>query len=1349
MAPVLYPPPEPKKEDETRHGAEPHYTSTTTSYMRIREAAYQSQVMYLEEAALAREQDVGHGDHAGADLLRTLLTHRFGNCVRGWRCALDPSRRFQVSMGEFATTLRRLGFAGDAKEAWVGLGGAKRGMITLADVDEDSARKLKGLHAAFEETGESLKTICENRDSFRIDVSQFLDACKKLKKAVKKPEQVFALLPNGGESSAYVTMEDAVWLDLFCVPPKSFEPKPGPRRSCTRALELRTEAAVERRRLFDAGRQPWQERPPSRSRAVENLRLLLHHKHGSICRAWWDEIDKDAMGIIPRSEFLTAVERIGYKGDLNALWHGLVRHAAKETLDKGITVSDLDAPDSASGSGSGSSHEDVAEGDLISLDDLEPRAPMAVKNFQEACSVRFGSVAQAFERLEAKEKPLITNFELFTWCQIVGLQENAELLWAYLDQGDKGVISLEALDQTAAHKVYDKKQLVWAKSEVEEKLKVTHPTRRIPIHERATTPSGQRPENEEYRSRDDFIKLLMRRYGSVIRAWRRALDKDGNGKLSRNEFMVNVRCIGFKGNLEELWRQFELDLSGSLTLEDIDPESQEECKNFYDCICTSLGGLEQAFKTSNNDKNGQLKYKEFLALCNAMGFEGNTQRLWSHLDVDGSGQLALEDVQFLEQMEHFGDMSELLAQETRKRKGQKALAREQRAQERDTTKFVKEHNQIKLRVLAEKNKEKLRTEFIQTLSRRYGSVVKGWHRFLDPQKKGKIGYHDFRQKMCGIAGKGKEAQSKIDDLWEQLVHPDGSEHLELRDLDPLAHAEVDRFKEQCLNRYGTLEKAFCAIDRDGSGTVSYQEFKEWCADIKFTGSERRLFDFLDNDGSGSIGLKEIDPGTAKKARQALKDIDFRNETTASRENKHQSQRQLEEMREAWARQKVLDMGAKNIGEFRKLLVRRFGSIVKAWRKGLSPDGTRRIGFVKFCERCRKVGYAGSLDELWQSMGCDDRTPLSLEIIEPAIAKDLTEFREKMLDRFGSIKAAFEFIDQDGSMSVDLTEFSKACREVQFIGNERRLFEYLDTDDSGSVSLQEVDKDAASMVISDRKKKDKEHQALKKETELEAKQKKEKLAEEDKGDIGAKTKVGFLKLLERKFGTVLRAWRKALDTDGNGRLSYIEFCSACRALGYAGNVKTLWKILDDDNSGHISIKELDPEGARLIQSFLSGCAKRLGGLRAAFGSDGSLRLRKDDFKSLCHTIGIKEKDAWEKLFGFLDHMDHQSITFEDVRFLKDDAKRRKKVDVACIRDGPLHLRLRPRPVGFKKAKSLPSLQGEQKSKKVKDAWNCRHHVLDRTADTMDQLLWDVIHIKQREHPAAEGHWTEWVIGEECE
>eukprot|EP00746_Dinoflagellata_sp_MGD_P112022 gnl/MRDRNA2_/MRDRNA2_48898_c0_seq1.p1 gnl/MRDRNA2_/MRDRNA2_48898_c0~~gnl/MRDRNA2_/MRDRNA2_48898_c0_seq1.p1 ORF type:complete len:1345 (+),score=318.81 gnl/MRDRNA2_/MRDRNA2_48898_c0_seq1:55-4089(+) len=1342
MAPIrIYPPADPRLEDETPNGVEPNYTSTTTSCIRQLEAARQTQRAYLEEAALYREKDVGAGELSDADMVRQLLTHRFGNCVRGWRCALDPNYRFQVSLGEFAATMRKLGFAGDAKAAWVGLGGTETGMIRLANIDEDGARKLKALHVALAEIGESLKAICEKKECLRITLEEFAETCKKLKKTVKKPAEVFKLLPNGGNSSAYVTVDDAEWLDHFAVPPKTFETKAGPRRSSTGALESRTRAATERRALWEMSRENFQEksdRPPSRSRAVETMQLMLHHKHGSVCRAWWDDIDKHKMCVLSKHEFLTAIERIGYKGDLDKLWHGIMGGTGKEAKDKGVTVSDLDGPDAGDVSGS----EDDPEKDLISLDNLEPRAPAALKSFHERCCERYGSMDYAFQKLEAKEKPLISNMEFFDWCRLICLRENPELLWAYLDHGDKGVISLEVLDKAAARKVYSEDRLEWAQNEVDEKLKVARPKRRIPIMERAHTPSGERPDFEEYRSRDDFIKLLEKKYGSVIRAWRRVLDADGNGSLSRSEFFLNVRSVGFKGNIEELWRQFELDLSGSLSLEDLHPESQKECEDFYDCVFNSLGGLDKAFQSADNDGNNALKFQEFLSLCLQVGFKGNALRLWNHLDVDGSGQLSYEEVQFLERIAT-GDMSEILAEETQRRNHKRACAREAEADERDTKKFVKVHKQMKAQVMAQKTGEKLRTEFLETLSRRYGSVVKAWHKCLDINKKGQVRYQDFKKNVRGIVGKDHEGQAKIDELWKLLRRPNRDD-LFLDDLDPLAHTEVEKFKQQCLDRYGALEKAFRAIDRDGSGKVSYAEFKEWCADIKFAGSERRLFDFLDSDGSGSIGLEEIDAETAKKQRQVAKGIDFRNETIASRENKQQGQRQLAEMREAWAKQRFLDIGAKNLGDFRQLLIRRFGSIVKAWRKGLAPDGTK-LGFVKFCSGCRAIGYAGALEELWESFGCDDKKPLSLEILEPGIEKDLNEFREKMLDRFGSIKAAFDFIDQDGSMSVDLAEFCKACNEVQFIGNYRRLFEYLDSDDSGSVSLAEVDQDAASILTSERKKKDKERRALQKDAEIEAKLWKKKLAEEDKADIGAKSRSGFLKLLERKFGSILRAWRK-VDSDGNGRLSYNEFCGACRALGYAGNVKVLWMELDSDGSGHISIKELDSKGARLIDSFVSGCQKRLGGLRKAFGPDGTLRLRKDDFQNLCATIGIKEKGAWEKLFGFFDHLDHQSIIFEDVRFLEDGAQKKKKVDAQWMRDGPLHLRLRPRPVGFKKSRSLPSLKVEHKSQKIKDAWNTRHHVLDTKANKDDQLMWFVNHVKQREPPALEGHWSEWTFGD---
>merc|ERR1719313_712831 len=86
------------------------------------------------------------------------------------------------------------------------------------------------------------------------------------------------------------------------------------------------------------------------------------------------------------------------------------------------------------------------------------------------------------------------------------------------------------------------------------------------------------------------------------------------------------------------------------------------------------------------------------------------------------------------------------------------------------------------------------------------------------------------------------------------------------------------------------------------------------------------------------------------------------------------------------------------------------------------------------------------------------------------------------------------------------------------------------------------------------------------------------------DIGASTVEGFKKKLVQHHGNSVRAWRYALDTSGDGKLSKMEFYAAARAVSYNGNLKQLWDDLDDDNSGFITLGEFELEAHTLIERF---------------------------------------------------------------------------------------------------------------------------------------------------------------------
>ena len=158
---------------------------------------------------------------------------------------------------------------------------------------------------------------------------------------------------------------------------------------------------------------------------------------------------------------------------------------------------------------------------------------------------------------------------------------------------------------------------------------------------------------------------------------------------------------------------------------------------------------------------------------------------------------------------------------------------------------------------------------------------------------------------------------------------------------------------------------------------------------------------------------------------------------------------------------------------------------------------------------------------------------------------------------------------------------------------------------------------------------------------------------------------FMDLLRKRYGSVTRGWRSGRfsraiilcygvscveDPDSRAgvsssrtnrnstpptglcaaydqtKLSFTEFCQQVRNLGYAGNVKSLWRSLDRDSSGHITLHDLDPAAQECIDAFNGLCKDRYGNILNAWkqglDTNGNGRLDMGEFTERCAFLGYK-------------------------------------------------------------------------------------------------------------------------------
>jgi len=255
-------------------------------------------------------------------------------------------------------------------------------------------------------------------------------------------------------------------------------------------------------------------------------------------------------------------------------------------------------------------------------------------------------------------------------------------------------------------------------------------------------------------------------------------------------------------------------------------------------------------------------------------------------------------------------------------------------------------------------------------------------------------------------------------------------------------------------------------------------------------------------------------------------------------------------------------------EFLEFAQRRYGNIIRTWFL-LDREENMKLGEKHFVRRVLDMGFSGNVPALWRYMDSDRSGSITILELDAHVAVALAGFKSLLQTNFDdSSKQAWQTMDKNRSGHVHKAEFVEAFQGLGYEGSLPRLFDLLDRGGLGYV----VEADLAY---------------------LDRWQPRPYLFSKPDFEGLADLKEALLELYWPSF----KAWRKILDRDGTMRVNWEEFCEACRklALRQAGGrpragflaaerMAGVWRALDADCSGWISLREFDTPSHKAVAGF---------------------------------------------------------------------------------------------------------------------------------------------------------------------